>query len=825
MTRSEATGNCLYSSMSLLLVGDNTLVDELRHLTSLELFLHPEVYSKHPVLVSCYEKHQGKSFKSFNCILHMSMSFSATETGVTPIDFVRNEAVLNCTNQTWCSLLCMFALSTVTSKNIFSYFPDCGDERDKLLFNCKNEPMFTSLNDKVTDAHILFCLQGVHAECDQTFKANHFVPVLFLPNGTKRKLIQHSKKILPQSKKPCLFPKDGKVKSKLSFWTDQRSDKLILPTCKKKDLPQIKEEHKTVVDVSSMPPFAGSSKVNSDTVVCDSALSNAPDTTTSHPLCSSLNYPQTYFDVSDYTDKVFQIKDDPLKVHDLIQNVYKPDHSYKFPKTNRSFRFEWLTKFSWLCYSPKVDGAYCLPCVLFGHKFSSKLSKIKKLFSEPFKYWPDACANFVKHESSTGLHAYTSATFTSFMANYFGNSQPIDVLLDTNHQKKITENRKKLIPIVQAIIYSGRQGHALRGHRDDSQYHGELGEFSGGRVGNFVELLNFRVQGGDTALADHLKTCPKNATYISKTTQNELINCCGSVILDEIIQEVKSNTFFSILADEAADLSNKEQMSLVLRFVDSNLNIREEFVQYIHCDEGLAGKDLKSVLLKSLHNLTLNIKDCRGQAYDGAGAVAGYKNGLSAHILNLNKKAIYVHCNSHRLNLAVGKSCTISLVAHVMAKIKHISYFFNYSQKRQQSLMINIDKYSPTSKKTKLKDVCRTRWVERITGLDLFQELYVPIYITLEEMKLNLNRQFNYDTSKQAVGFFHQIANFEFLVTLVITRNVFDITLPVTQLLQNRTIDVMDSIELIQTLKNVLLQTRNNVEHFHDRWYEEAFSL
>ena len=462
---------------------------------------------------------------------------------------------------------------------------------------------------------------------------------------------------------------------------------------------------------------------------------------------------------------------------------------------------------------------------MFGDQFPSKTNKIKKLFSEPFDYWPDAHSHFSKHTSSTGLHADTSAVFTGFVSNYFGNSQPIEVLVDTNRQKKIAENRKKLVPIVQAIIYSGRQGQALRGHRDDSQYHGEVGEFSCGRVGNFVELLNFRVQGGDTALAEHLRNCPQNATYISKTTQNELITCCGDVILDKILSEVKNNTFFSILADEASDSSNKEQMSLVLRFVDGSFNIREEFVQYIHCDEGLSGKDLKSVLLKCLENLNLHIKDCRGQAYDGAGAVAGYKNGLSAHIININKKAIYVHCNSHRLNLAVGKSCTVSLVAHVMTKIKHISYFFNFSQKRQQTLSMNIEKYCPTSTYTKLKDVCRTRWVERITGLDLFQELYIAIYVTLEEMKLNLERWFNYDTSRQAVGFFHQIANFEFLVTLVITRSLLDLTLPVTKLLQNKTIDVMDSLDLIQTLKNVLTQTRNDVDYYHDIWYKEALSL
>ena len=77
-------------------------------------------------------------------------------------------------------------------------------------------------------------------------------------------------------------------------------------------------------------------------------------------------------------------------------------------------------------------------------------------------------------------------------------------------------------------------------------------------------------------LEEHLKNGPKNASYISKNSQNELIKCCGQVITEKII-EVKRNKFFSIIADEAADCSSKEQLSLVLRFVDDDLNISEDF--------------------------------------------------------------------------------------------------------------------------------------------------------------------------------------------------------------------------------------------------------
>ena len=218
-------------------------------------------------------------------------------------------------------------------------------------------------------------------------------------------------------------------------------------------------------------------------------------------------------------------------------------------------------------------------------------------------------------------------------------------------------------------------GLPFRGHRDDSQYHPDLGDYSQTGVGNFIELLNMRVRARDVNLANHLKTCPKNATYISKTTQNEIIRCCGQVISDQIIGEVKQAKFFSVIADEAADSSNKEQLSLVLRFVDSNSNIREDFIQFIHCKWGLAGKDLAAILLEALAAFSLDFNDCRGQGYDGAGAVSGHVRGLSTLLLNINPKALYTHCYSHRLNLVIGEACSVQLFRmlwHIL-KISHTS--------------------------------------------------------------------------------------------------------------------------------------------------------
>ena len=53
---------------------------------------------------------------------------------------------------------------------------------------------------------------------------------------------------------------------------------------------------------------------------------------------------------------------------------------------------------------------------------------------------------------------------------------------------------------------------------------------------------------------------------------------------------------------------------------------------------------------------------CRSQGYDGAGTAAGIYNGTAALIRSDFKKAIFVHCASHRLNLCVAASCSIQNV-------------------------------------------------------------------------------------------------------------------------------------------------------------------
>ena len=72
--------------------------------------------------------------------------------------------------------------------------------------------------------------------------------------------------------------------------------------------------------------------------------------------------------------------------------------------------------------------------------------------------------------------------------------------------------------------------------------------------------LDFHIDAGDKVLEEHLAKDPKNALYIYKKTQNELLYFVKQYILDEIIKHIKEQSvgpIFSIQADEVTDISNR----------------------------------------------------------------------------------------------------------------------------------------------------------------------------------------------------------------------------------------------------------------------------
>jgi hypothetical protein len=86
-------------------------------------------------------------------------------------------------------------------------------------------------------------------------------------------------------------------------------------------------------------------------------------------------------------------------------------------------------------------------------------------------------------------------------------------------------------------------------------------------------------------LKNHLENAKKNATYTSKTIQNDFIDVIGEYIRDKLMEKIKQDgSVFTIIADETTDMFNQEVLALCLRFAQSqpNVEIKEVFFDFAH---------------------------------------------------------------------------------------------------------------------------------------------------------------------------------------------------------------------------------------------------
>ena len=90
--RSQLSGNCLYSSLSILLYG---YIDELRVLNSTELFMYRSYFCKHPCFLSLSQTFE-KAERHFFIIFIMSTKNSAIDSDLKNEEEVKFEAQTNC---------------------------------------------------------------------------------------------------------------------------------------------------------------------------------------------------------------------------------------------------------------------------------------------------------------------------------------------------------------------------------------------------------------------------------------------------------------------------------------------------------------------------------------------------------------------------------------------------------------------------------------------------------------------------------------------------------------------------------------------------------
>ena len=126
----------------------------------------------------------------------------------------------------------------------------------------------------------------------------------------------------------------------------------------------------------------------------------------------------------------------------------------------------------------------------------------------------------------------------------------------------------------------------------------------------------------------------------SSDIQKDITQATTEEITNVIIKDL-GDSLFSILIDESRDISIKEQMVVVLWYIDINGHIIERFLGIQHVWDTTASS-LKAAIEALFSKHGLSISRLCGQGYDGASNMWGEFNGVKALILNNNPTSYYV---------------------------------------------------------------------------------------------------------------------------------------------------------------------------------------
>ena len=418
----------------------------------------------------------------------------------------------------------------------------------------------------------------------------------------------------------------------------------------------------------------------------------------------------------------------------------------------RSIQPAWYSKHPWITVCATSYKILCRVCCSANKQdlITSRPSNVP-FVEGGFSNWKKALQRFSSHEKS-GMHREAvSKLEAKSRANDVGS------MLSKQYDTEKKNNRAMLLKLLHCIQYLARQGLSFRGHH----------EVSASFEGNLYQLR--LLQSIDSP---QLASWLKKREYISPAIVNEIITICiHNTVLRQVLVDIRAAKYFSLIADEATDVSHHEQMCIAVRWVDSSYTIHEVALGLVQLPDTKA-LTLFGVIKDCLLRCSLPITTCIGQAYDGTSNMSGVRNGVQALMKKEVDSCLYVHCFAHSLNLCIQdvvRKC--DLLGNCIEFILHLVQLIRFSPKRlnlfesfRSEISLGNDSVLPSS----LRPLCPTRWTVRHSAIDSILKNYQALLSALQVIQ-----QGHDEYAAKARGLLMQLESFDIFFSLKLSYLVF----------------------------------------------------
>ncbi|XP_028079332.1 zinc finger MYM-type protein 1-like [Camellia sinensis] len=371
-------------------------------------------------------------------------------------------------------------------------------------------------------------------------------------------------------------------------------------------------------------------------------------------------------------------------------------------------------------------------------------------------------------------------------------AQHIEAIIEKQTSIQIARNHLRLKTSIDVIKWLTFQACAFRG-RDERH--------ESNNRGNVIELIKLLASYNEDVVAMVLENAPQNASYHSHGIQKQIPSIFSNKIQRFIREEINDGKF-CILVDESEDESKREQMAIVLRFVDKYGFIKERFFDIVHVlNTTSATLKEKICIVLSRHNL--GVQNIRGQGYDGASNMSAEWTGLQ-----------FFSYLTQAINI-VGSSCKrhdqlrAAQVVDIAEKLAIDDEFETGKGKNQIGT---------------LKRARDTRWGSYLGSICSLINMFSATCAVLRNI---INDGSKSNQRAEADGVYDSITSFEFVFILHLMRDIMEITDDLCQALQSKSQDILNAMHLVSTTKILIQKFREDgwLQELNNRFKEDVMEL
>ncbi|KAL4105054.1 hypothetical protein QTP88_020329 [Uroleucon formosanum] len=267
-------------------------------------------------------------------------------------------------------------------------------------------------------------------------------------------------------------------------------------------------------------------------------------------------------------------------------------------------------------------------------EMTSKILELGPCQPEPIELLGGNYPQINGHRFLKSLYYVILADGSTVKRDWLTYSKSKTRILTIKRKEHVYANREIVKQLIDITLYIGRHNLAFRGHREN--WHCSL-------KGNFKDLCSLLSKHSPTianymgqleGLANNKKP---QYSFISWRRQNDVIDSISYYIKHKVTNSIKKTRFFSIAIDSTFDVSHREQVSFIVRYIDDDsCNIQERLIGLRDISK-TTGYNLFQIFKEVCSSNGLNwTENLIGQSYDGASNMRGQYNGLQKYIRDEN---------------------------------------------------------------------------------------------------------------------------------------------------------------------------------------------